>query len=346
MVTRKVTVSREPTAAAGAFFSILAFAERRVPGLHVRLARDVLGVAMDRPSEDRLPSRLLFDLLAAAADATGDDCLGLHLALAERPTRFDVLHYIYSSSGTLCEGFRRAERFLPLWNEGVTLRVRDDPSALALELVLARPEWKEHPGARHLLELATATLLVLARTYTLAQVTPRAVDFVTDRPASTAEQQALFGELMGFRRPATQVVFAREVGELPMASADTQLGAILLRYAEELVVKLPAEESWTRRVREAALASLQDGAVDLARIAKALGASERSLQRRLADEGTSFQALADEIRYALACRYLDQREPSLSEIAYLLGFHDLSGFYRAFRRWSGTTPIEYRSGRR
>jgi AraC-like DNA-binding protein len=77
-------------------------------------------------------------------------------------------------------------------------------------------------------------------------------------------------------------------------------------------------------------------------MAKRLGLTARSLQRRLQDEGTSFQALRDETRRSLADRYLGQGL-SVAEISFLLGFSEPSAFFRAFKRWTGLTPVERRA---
>jgi AraC-like DNA-binding protein len=95
-------------------------------------------------------------------------------------------------------------------------------------------------------------------------------------------------------------------------------------------------------VRRVLRSALSNADPQLSATAKRLGLTARSLQRRLQDEGTSFQALRDETRRALADRYLTEGL-SLAEISFLLGFSEPSAFFRAFKRWTGRTPIERRA---
>ena len=98
----------------------------------------------------------------------------------------------------------------------------------------------------------------------------------------------------------------------------------------------------TPRVRQAIETQLPQGDPDPAAIAKRVGMSLRNLQRKLAEEGTSFQALLDETRAGMARGYLDEARYSVSEITYLLGFSGVSNFSRAFKRWTGQSPSAYR----
>lgn len=146
-----------------------------------------------------------------------------------------------------------------------------------------------------------------------------------------------------FAQPATQVVFPARVLTLPLHGADPTLGAVLLRHAEELLAKQPRQaETWADRVRGLVYERFSREEIRLETLAKQLGVSARSLQRRLSDEGTSLAAIEDEVRQALARRYVADPTLGLAEVAYLLNFRDLSGLYRAFRRWTGKTPVEYR----
>lgn len=104
--------------------------------------------------------------------------------------------------------------------------------------------------------------------------------------------------------------------------------------------------TWERKVRSAIEAQLPDGEPSAERIAQALHLSLRSLQRHLADEGCRFDALLNECRENLALLHLRDPECSLAEISHLLGFADTSSFNRAFKRWTGITPGQFRDGLR
>jgi AraC-like DNA-binding protein len=135
--------------------------------------------------------------------------------------------------------------------------------------------------------------------------------------------------------------------ELTRADVEDRLpagNAELARENDQVLVRYLARLEGARvssRVQQALLEALPDGAPSKPAIARVLGMSARNLQRHLADEGTSFKALLEEARVALARNYVDEGRLSVTEIAFVLGFADTSTFSRAFKRWTGRSPREY-----
>ena len=115
-----------------------------------------------------------------------------------------------------------------------------------------------------------------------------------------------------------------------------------MEHADLLLSRLPRGPDLVERTRRAIGGRLRGGDPSLEGVARELGISERSLQRRLSELGYTFNALADEVREATARLYLEQPDIALAEIAYLLGFADQSTFNRAFKRWTGVTPKQAR----
>jgi AraC-like DNA-binding protein len=335
-----------PTAAAGALAAILAFAEERAPGARAHLERAVLGGPLGPDLDARVPADRIPALLEEAARITGDSCFGLHHTTASDPRRFGVLAYATSTSRTLGEAFGHATRFLALWNGGMELRIATAAGEISLEFApRALALDRDSEGLRQLLELSTATTIHLGRTFTGVNIAPRAVELYTAEPApaTLAELARFYASPLGFRAPVTRVVLDASVLDLPLRTADPTLAAIIARHAEGLLADLQTAPTWARRTRDAVIEALGRDATDLSAVARKLGAGGRSLQRRLREEGTSFQAVVEEARHELSLRYLRDPRMSMSEIAYLLGFADLSAFYRAFKRWTGGAPAEYRS---
>jgi AraC-like DNA-binding protein len=110
-----------------------------------------------------------------------------------------------------------------------------------------------------------------------------------------------------------------------------------------MLAELPRAHSLTERVRELLAAQLPHGP-SLGQIARQVSMSERTLARHLEDEGTTYKALLEDLRRRLALRYVRRSELPFAEIAGLLGFSQAAAFHRAFRRWTGKTPLEYRRG--
>jgi AraC-like DNA-binding protein len=127
-----------------------------------------------------------------------------------------------------------------------------------------------------------------------------------------------------------------------ITKADPGLCAVLDRHAETLIAKHSPNDSLVERVRALIKDELSGGNASLERIADSLSMSGRTLQRKLRDHGTSHQELLDQMRRDLAMRYLREPDLAICEVAYLLGFSESSALHRAFKRWTGKTPNEFR----
>jgi AraC-like DNA-binding protein len=128
----------------------------------------------------------------------------------------------------------------------------------------------------------------------------------------------------------------------PLAQANVPLQKLLREHAESLLARLPSA-SLSARVVSLLSSQLSQGEPDRAQLARALNLSERTLQRRLAEEGSSYQQLLNDSRRQLAEGYLRDGRLAATEIALLLGYSEPSVFFRAFRQWTGLTPGEYRA---
>jgi AraC-like DNA-binding protein len=161
--------------------------------------------------------------------------------------------------------------------------------------------------------------------------------------AHVARHRAFFDAPVRFGADYTELLLSREVLDTPLTSADPNLLAILVPTAEATLSRESVgARPLTDQVRRALRSALSHDEAQLETVAKRLGMTGRSLQRRLKDEGTVFQALRDELRRDLADRYLGQGM-SFAEISFLLGFSEPSAFFRAFKRWTGLTPFERRA---
>lgn len=153
----------------------------------------------------------------------------------------------------------------------------------------------------------------------------------------------MFGCDVAFETRGNRLVIARDTWETAVRALEPPLFEVVRDRAEHALHRLPSAVSFAEIV-EATLRSAQGDELELAHAAKRLGTTPRTLQRRLADEGTSFALVRDRARHAAALRLLCQPDVSLGEVSFLLGFSQPSAFNRAFRRWQGTTPRRFRSG--
>jgi AraC-like DNA-binding protein len=144
-----------------------------------------------------------------------------------------------------------------------------------------------------------------------------------------------------FDQPATEIVFARAVIDLPVVGADPALYAMVAERADELLARLPKAERPIDRVRECIVRMVGTSRIELEDVARSSGTSTRSLQRMLHAAGLSFRQVVDDVRRELALRHMHAGRLSVSELAVVLGFADATSFHRAFRRWTGSAPGEY-----
>lgn len=334
------------SASAGAFLSILSFADQLTPGAASRLSAEVLaGVAL-AGVDARAPAEKLPELLRAAVELTGVDDLGLRLASTADPRRFGIVTYAASTSPTLRAAYERAARYFVLWNEGVSVELDRDRARGRTSLAL-RPRGKtaaaDPAGLRQLTELGSANMLMLGRAFSGASVTVVGVELAAAAPANVEAHARIFAAPIAWSAPVSRLLFDDAELDRPLPQHDAVLHEIVSRSAEERIASLATGDTWTARTREAITALMRDGSPDIGRVAKALGASRRTLQRRLTSEGQTFASVLDQVRYEMASGLLADERRAIADVAWLVGFRDLSAFYRAFRRWSGRTPAEHRA---
>jgi AraC-like DNA-binding protein len=138
------------------------------------------------------------------------------------------------------------------------------------------------------------------------------------------------------------MVLRRDLLDTPLVRADPRLCVILDRQVRETLERLPKTTDLSERVRQIVAEKLTAGEPKIGEIARGLGMSARTLQRQLDRDGTKFRELIDALRRELAVSHLKEKEIPIAEVAFLLGFSEASAFHRAFKRWSGQTPAEFR----
>ena len=294
--------------------------------------------------ERRIPYARYVAMGKYAADRTGDDDFGLHVAEGALARMFDVLGYACMASLTVGEALERMVRYYEIWSDGGAYGLRAEGSRVHLTYAIRDSLVRE---CRHECEMSFATPVLLCRQMTGTRLVPEVVGFHHPPPGNSSEHERIFRAPVRFNWPVNELVFDRSYLELPLAGGDPGLADVLDRHAERLLAELPKPEWLADRVRGLLGERLKGGhplpeEVSLETVSRQLGLTGRTLQRRLKEEGASFQGLVDELRREAAMSDLKSPGAAISEIAYRLGFSDPSAFHRAFKRWTGTTPKEYR----
>jgi AraC-like DNA-binding protein len=261
----------------------------------------------------------------------------LRLARGIAPRHFGVVGFAALACGTLAEALQRLERYHRSVYDVNVAQVHACAERLCIEWGVERGR----PGPL-VDETAIAAFMQLTREFTGQPVRALAVDFVNRRPPDVRPYEDFFGGPVRFDQPSTSVVLARQDLALPLRGADAALLALLDAQAERLLQEVAAVSGPVGVWRQALVGLIRNGRVQLADLAQSQQMSPRSLQRRLAEQGHSFQTLLSQTRQQLAEVYLRDANVELAEVALLLGYSEQSAFTRAFRHWTGQAPLQWR----
>lgn len=268
------------------------------------------------------------------------------LAVGETPNdALALAAYLFRTSATFGEGMLQIGSYYRVFNDVHPLHVEqnfDDGSVS----VVVRTKDDPLPAPRHAVEFAFSWFMSIARTVTGQDLAPIAVRFEHKAPASAAAHARIFRCPVRFDEDASELRFPMMWLALPLPTFDPHLREILEQQAKAELERLPSTHSKTygARVREIARAQLRTVEPTLETIALRMHMSARTLQRYLKEEGTTFQREIDELRRNVAENMLRENRASLAEIAMELGFADQSAFHKAFVRWTGRTPGDFRKG--
>ena len=286
-----------------------------------------------------IPCAQFARLLDEAARAIGDDCFGLHFGERFNPKDVGPIAYVIMNSPTIEAGFRNAGRYLSVHNQAAKVSFSVDGRFAYARHLLVDPAI-EAPRQHN--EYSMAVALNMIRLMAGSGWAPLETHFAHPDPGQHSEQARVFGAPVSFGRDANAFVIEREFLDRQVPAADQRLYPTLRRYLDEVLTEVPREDDLLASVRRAVAESMRHGDPGLTTVGERVAMGPRTLQRRLKDQGVEFKALVDDTRRLFALTYLRNPDHTLAEIAYLLGYSEVSAFNRAFRRWTGSTPSEYR----
>jgi AraC-like DNA-binding protein len=290
--------------------------------------------------EERLSVRSQIALLDEAAVALKDDCLGFTLALDHDPREIGLLYYVMASSQTLGDGLKRLARYSKVTNEALVFGYREGNRLVVSLNYSGVPRHSD----RHQMEFCMFGLLRICRLLTGQNLVPQHFSLSHYRSEAIPEMIRFVGTKVEFGADRDEFALNLDARELPLIHADPYLNDLLLKSCETALADRRSDTSELRtKVENAISPLLPHGRVLAEAVARSLGMSERTLARRLSDEGLNFTEILQQLRRELALRYLDDRKLHVSKIAWLLGFHEVGAFTHAFKRWTGKTPRRMRA---
>jgi AraC-like DNA-binding protein len=283
----------------------------------------------------RLDVKRQVKFLDLTAEALDDELLGFHLAQNYDLRMIGLLYYTQSSCETMGEALRRCARYISIVNEGVALKLHEGGN---IEIDFDFVGIARHSD-RHQVEFAMVSLARVCRQLTNRQLSATSVDLIHLRNADTDAFKSFFGCDVAFGASEDRLTFAGSIKDLPVVSADFYLNELLTQYCEQaLAGRGPRQTPFGQSVENAIAVLLPHGKAGADEIARKLGVSRRTLARRLSSEGLTFADVTKTLKRDLAKRHLADGSLSISEIAWLLGYQDVSAFTNAFKRWTGTSP--------
>lgn len=278
-------------------------------------------------------------LLSSIIEASGDPCFGLNVGAFWHPSALHGLGFAWMASRSLEEALDRLVRYfrILITGERLLMEQRGDGHLLSIE---TPPEYPRAPDV--LYDLIFAAVVHMCRLSAGEDFHPAAVMLRRSAPPCADQFAAYFQTTVKFDAGQDAILMPTMAlrAELPTANVD------IATASDQIVEQYLAEIDRTEvsvRVAAKLVAMLPSGRVSERAIADSLYMSSRSLQRRLKAEGTTFKALLDATRRDLGIRYLKQSNMSIDEITYMLGFSDSSNFSRAFKRWTGSSPTQFRA---
>jgi len=275
-------------------------------------------------------------LLEYAAEALHDPAFGFHLAKEVNPRQVGLLFYVASAAKDLGDAIELFARYLRIVNEAVRVKLTRRHSDLVLELHLVGvPRFRALQNT----EFGIAVIVKSLREITGRNIHPTKITFVHTRSSGFPEFERFCGCPVEFGGSSDRLVFSNRSLALPLITEDIHLLETLRPICDEAAKQRETAPGTLRAlVENEAQKLLPHGKARRHNIAKNLAISTRTLARRLANEGTTFEEVVDELRQSLALQYIKTPSISLSQIAWLLGYEGGTSFNHAFRRWTGGPP--------
>ncbi|MFT3925009.1 MAG: AraC family transcriptional regulator [Myxococcales bacterium] len=289
-------------------------------------------------ADTRVPHSTVMRILRNSVAALNDPQLGLKAGLSVQPGDMDVLEMTARSCSTLREAADCVARYHRLMHDGAEVELLEENGVATWRYRLLG---LEEPPAAH--DFIIAYLKTFVQILTGRDEPLLSLQFAHEDRTNLAEYERLFRCPVTFGSEYTGCSFPARRLDSPMPGADRELQQLFEGQTAAKLRELDSESPLAELVRRALLRGMTTGAVEMNDIAQQLAMSESTLRRRLKDEGTTLSELLEDTRKVRAMELLARSELAAGEIAFLLRFSDPAAFYRAFKRWTGMTPSEYRA---
>lgn len=292
--------------------------------------------------EGRIPFHKHAALLEAATRETRCPVFGLRLGQAVKAKNFGLLGYIALNSATLGDALRNVKRYSRVYSDGSGLDFERDGARVAIVHKVFDPKAFGMPQA---VELGLSVSQRVMSALVGFEARALEVAFAHEPLAPESAHRGVLKPPVRFDAGRSAITVEAGLLDAPVRAADNKLLEYLKRHAREVLSEGSGPGDIRHEVQTVIASRLQSGEPTIDTVARELGMSSRTLARRLSEQGATYRELLNDLRHQLALRYLKDGGHRNSQIAYLLGFSEISAFNHAFKRWTGATPSEVRAAR-
>lgn len=332
------------TLAAGSVNLILAASQLPSEAVQTALGRADISPALLRDPDGRIPLAQLQTLWHELITLSGDPYLPLQLGARSNPLAMGALAYVLLSCPTIGEVLAQLILYEDVACQGVRIRQEVAGQQVVLTFTIESAEIR-YP--RYVLESELSVVAAALRALTGQAVPLQEARFSFPQPADIEVYHTVFAPAhLVFDAPVSALVLPAEYVSTPVLNANPALLGFFQERATRLLQALSPDPQVSDRLRHVLANDFLGRTPTLSEAADRLHMSTRNLQLHLRNEGTTFQRLIDEARCRIACNHLAEPYLSVTDLAYLLGFSEAGAFVRAFRKWTGKTPGEYREERK
>lgn len=302
----------------------------QLTGLEIRALED---------PDRRIPAKVHYKLWEHAQQVTGDAAVGLSAGQIIDPDRMGLVGHVFFNCDTLGEAVTQYVRLHRLINESVTLSFEQAGEHAILAWQADSPEYY----CRQDMDRTLASALCRTRHFIAPGIKAEWAEVAHPRPSYADKYEVLFGGPVTFGAAVTRLAFNSCHLSTPIPHRNPYVYSAVLRQVNGLLARLQPRRSFGRKIRRLVSRQMSTDKIDADTLARQCHMSRQTLYRRLKKEGLGFHELVEQVRRDKALRYVASDRYALGEIAFLLGFSELSAFSRAFKRWTGTAPAQYRA---
>jgi len=323
---------------------IIQFAIQQGVDANTLLSTGNLNWEMLQQEDLRIEAVVYNRVVEQAVALSGDEFFGLHMGTYMSLSAAGIIGQITQTSRTVKEALDYMVTFANLGCQALPLTLHETKDAWAIHYTPSEKWIAQSPIAvRHTLEGAMSFTLREFHTLTLQKHFPKAIEFNFPRSAAFSVYENTFQCPIHFAKAKNAILLKKSHVEEKVVTSDYNLLRMLVMHAEKKLAAMQSEKGFFTIVKQSVLNMVKPQFPTIEQVATTLNISARTLQRRLKEEGYTFKSLIKELRQQLAYDYLQNKELSIKEIAYLLDYSEASAFVRSFKKWEGISPSAWRN---